>query len=231
MPSSIAQRHSRACFSAVQGGRVQAGPGRCGRLQSTARRVQADSRHHAGGTCPSADTMLVPWQHFLCQTCWASCRACYSWSVERIDAGRCSGPVKAKKLKRFTLVIWQQDAPRLSACQPFCMHLCSIRTSTPVRTCKPMQVDPAVSAAVWLARSAYFSHVKDFAEFYKSSLMYLAFVSSKDLEPDYRLVGAHTCIAALHSRQLPLSQSTLLSCGAAMQLLYTGVGCHVWIAQ
>ena len=53
-----------------------------------------------------------------------------------------------------------------------------------------MQVDPAVSAAVWLASSAYFSHVKDFAEFYKSSLMYLAFVSSKDLEPDYRMVGS-----------------------------------------
>ena len=52
-----------------------------------------------------------------------------------------------------------------------------------------MQVDPTVSAAVWLASSAYFSHVKDFAEFYKSSLMYLAFVSSKDLEPDYRMVS------------------------------------------
>ena len=53
----------------------------------------------------------------------------------------------------------------------------------------PAQVDPTVSAAVWLASSAYFSHIKDFAEFYKSSLMYLAFVSSKDLEPDYRMVS------------------------------------------
>ena len=81
-----------------------------------------------------------------------------------------------------------------------------------------MQVDPAVSAAVWLARSAYFSHVKDFAEFYKSSLMYLAFVSSKDLEPDYRLVSAH-----IRHSPVPLGEP----CGCQWCSLYTGFECHL----
>lgn len=55
-----------------------------------------------------------------------------------------------------------------------------------------MQVDPTVSAIVHYVRSQYFKHQKDFAEFYKSSLLYLAFISSDSLPADQKLVG-HTC--------------------------------------
>ena len=50
------------------------------------------------------------------------------------------------------------------------------------------QVDPGVSAAVHYVSSLYYKAKKDFAEFYKSSLLYLAFVSSDKLEHDYKLV-------------------------------------------
>lgn len=52
-----------------------------------------------------------------------------------------------------------------------------------------LQVDPAVSAAVHYVSSLYFKTERDFAEFYKSSLQYLAFVSSDELEHDFKLVG------------------------------------------
>ncbi len=52
------------------------------------------------------------------------------------------------------------------------------------------QVDPGVSAAVHYVSSLYYKAKKDFAEFYKSSLLYLAFVSSDKLEHEYKLVRA-----------------------------------------
>ena len=51
-----------------------------------------------------------------------------------------------------------------------------------------VQVDPAVSAVVHFAASLYYKAQKDFAEFYKSSLLYLCFVSSDSLEHNYKLV-------------------------------------------
>lgn len=51
-----------------------------------------------------------------------------------------------------------------------------------------LQVDPAVSAAVHYVSSLYFKAQRDFAEFYKSSLQYLAFVSSDTLDHDFKLV-------------------------------------------
>lgn len=51
-----------------------------------------------------------------------------------------------------------------------------------------LQVDPVVSAVVYYASSLYYKAEKDFAEFYKSSLLYLAFVSSDTLEQEYKLV-------------------------------------------
>ncbi len=50
------------------------------------------------------------------------------------------------------------------------------------------QVDPSVSAVVHALRSLYFKHEKDFAEFYKSSLLYLAFISSDALPADVKMV-------------------------------------------
>ena len=51
------------------------------------------------------------------------------------------------------------------------------------------QVDPSVSATVHYVRSLWYKHQKDFAEFYKSSLLYLAFISSDSLPTDQKLVG------------------------------------------
>ena len=51
-----------------------------------------------------------------------------------------------------------------------------------------VQVDPSVSAAVCWVSSQYYKFVKDFAQFYKSSLLYLAFIATKDLDPDKREV-------------------------------------------
>lgn len=51
-------------------------------------------------------------------------------------------------------------------------------------------VDPSVSAAVHFSSSQYYKHVKDFAEFYKSSLQYLAFISSDQLPAEQKLTLA-----------------------------------------
>ncbi len=54
------------------------------------------------------------------------------------------------------------------------------------------QVDPSVSAIVHYVRSQWYKHQKDFAEFYKSSLLYLAFISSDSLPADVKLVRSDT---------------------------------------
>ena len=51
-----------------------------------------------------------------------------------------------------------------------------------------LQVDPAVSAEVYHVRSLYYKYKKSFADFYKSSLLYLAFISSETLPQDQKLV-------------------------------------------
>lgn len=53
-----------------------------------------------------------------------------------------------------------------------------------------LQVDPAVSAEVYHVRSLYYKYKKSFADFYKSSLLYLAFISSEALPQEEKLVGA-----------------------------------------
>ena len=50
------------------------------------------------------------------------------------------------------------------------------------------QVEPSVSAVVHYVRSLWYKHQKDFAEFYKSSLLYLAFISSDALPAEQKLV-------------------------------------------
>jgi len=49
-------------------------------------------------------------------------------------------------------------------------------------------VDPTVSSVVHYVASLYYKAERDFAEFYKASLQYLAFVSSDDLDHDFKLV-------------------------------------------
>ncbi|KAK9816790.1 hypothetical protein WJX72_005132 [[Myrmecia] bisecta] len=51
-------------------------------------------------------------------------------------------------------------------------------------------VDPSVSAQVHFVGSLYYKHKQDFANFYKSSLQYLAFISSDNLPTDTRLALA-----------------------------------------
>ena len=52
-----------------------------------------------------------------------------------------------------------------------------------------------MSAVVHYTSSLYHKAQRDFAEFYKSSLQYLAFVSSDTLEPDFKLVRPMSCPA------------------------------------
>lgn len=52
-----------------------------------------------------------------------------------------------------------------------------------------LQFDPSVSATVYYVSSQYHKALKDFGEFYKSALMYLAYTSSESLPKDFKLVG------------------------------------------
>ena len=53
-----------------------------------------------------------------------------------------------------------------------------------------------MSAIVHYVRSLWYKHQKDFAEFYKSSLLYLAFISSDSLPADQKLVGPYLQVYA-----------------------------------
>ena len=78
---------------------------------------------------------------------------------------------------------------------------CWILTLLPVTSfVLAAQVDPDVSAAVHYTSSQYYKHVKDFAEFYKSSLQYLAFVSSEQLPAEHKLVRTYDSIIVYHSQ-------------------------------
>lgn len=88
------------------------------------------------------------------------------------------------------------------------------------------QVDPSVSAVVHYVRSLWYKHQKDFAEFYKSSLLYLAFISSDSLPPEQRLsLAVDISLAALLGDDVynfgelllhPIVSRFLLRCSAAM---------------
>lgn len=59
-------------------------------------------------------------------------------------------------------------------------------------------VDPSVSAAVYYVSSLYYKVKKDYAEFYRSSMMYLAFISSDSLAYDFKLpLAVDISLAAL----------------------------------
>ena len=61
--------------------------------------------------------------------------------------------------------------------------------AVPYSRVPPLQVDPDVSAAYYFNKSLLHKQQKDFAEFYKSSLLYLAFISSDALPQDVKLVS------------------------------------------
>lgn len=59
-------------------------------------------------------------------------------------------------------------------------------------------VDPSVSAAVHYVSSLYYKFKKNYAEFYRSSMMYLAFISSDSLSYDFKLpLAVDISLAAL----------------------------------
>lgn len=66
-----------------------------------------------------------------------------------------------------------------------------------------MQVDPSVHAAVYFVCSWYYKHMKNFSEFYRSALMYLAYTSSETLPFEFKLVCAK--VLTHHSRALGLN--------------------------
>lgn len=61
-----------------------------------------------------------------------------------------------------------------------------------------MDVDPSVSAAVHYVSSLYYKVKKDYAEFYRSSMLYLAFISSDSLSYEFKLpLAVDISLAAL----------------------------------
>lgn len=84
----------------------------------------------------------------------------------------------------------------------------------------PLQVDPVVSAAVYYSASLYYKARKDFTEFYKSSLLYLAFVSSDSLDPEYKLVRSR---AEGHLLWGPRRVERYAMCGSVCTWLRQGV--------
>lgn len=59
-------------------------------------------------------------------------------------------------------------------------------------------VDPSVSAVVHYVSSLYYKFKKNYAEFYRSSMMYLAFISSDSLSYDFKLpLAVDISLAAL----------------------------------
>ena len=78
------------------------------------------------------------------------------------------------------------------------LALCNLHQSLMCAHTWCPQVDPAVSAAVHYVSSLYYKAEQDFAEFYKSSLQYLAFVSSDQLEHEFKLVRARSGRCFVH---------------------------------
>jgi 26S proteasome regulatory subunit N9 len=59
-------------------------------------------------------------------------------------------------------------------------------------------VDPSVSAAVHFVASLYYKGISNYAEFYRSTLMYLSFVSSDSLPEDFKVrMAVDVSLAAL----------------------------------
>lgn len=60
------------------------------------------------------------------------------------------------------------------------------------------ECDPSVSASVYYVSSQYHKLQKHFAEFFRSSMMYLAFVSSDSMAADFKLaLAVDVALAAL----------------------------------
>lgn len=69
-----------------------------------------------------------------------------------------------------------------------------------------------MSAIVHYVRSLYYKQQRDFAEFYKSSLLYLAFISMDSLPEEQKLVRYHAARmrSFLHTHGYPATMSMFL---------------------
>ncbi|EFJ46340.1 26S proteasome regulatory complex [Volvox carteri f. nagariensis] len=66
------------------------------------------------------------------------------------------------------------------------------------RLAKLTDVDPSVSSAVYYVTSLYHKSQANYADFYRSILMYLSYVSSDSLQPDFKLrLAVDVSLAAL----------------------------------
>lgn len=64
-------------------------------------------------------------------------------------------------------------------------------------------VDPSVSAAIYYVTSLYHKSQQAYADFYRSTLMYLSYVSSDSLQPDFKLrLAVDVSLAALLGEHL-----------------------------
>lgn len=91
------------------------------------------------------------------------------------------------------LAVFQQAASTQTHRQPCGRHSYFHVLVTNPCTCLTLyinrsQVDPSVSAQVHYVSAMYYKQMQDFAEFYKSSLLYLAYISSDELPREVKLV-------------------------------------------
>ncbi len=54
-------------------------------------------------------------------------------------------------------------------------------------------IDPSVYASYYWVSSQYYKFRQEFAEFYKSALLYLAYTSVESLSESFKLVGDYIC--------------------------------------
>ncbi|GLI63498.1 hypothetical protein VaNZ11_006480 [Volvox africanus] len=100
------------------------------------------------------------------------------------------------------------------------------------RLAKLTDVDPTVSSAIYYVTSLYHKSQSNYADFYRSILMYLSFVSSEGLQPDFKLrLAVDVSLAALLGEHIysfgQLLQHPIINCldGTPSQWLHELLVC------
>ncbi|GIL82247.1 hypothetical protein Vretimale_7223 [Volvox reticuliferus] len=100
------------------------------------------------------------------------------------------------------------------------------------RLAKLTDVDPTVSSAVYYVTSLYHKSQSNYADFYRSILMYLSYVSSESLQPDFKLrLAVDVSLAALLGEHIysfgQLLQHPIINCldGTPSQWLHELLVC------
>ncbi|GIL67188.1 hypothetical protein Vafri_20621 [Volvox africanus] len=100
------------------------------------------------------------------------------------------------------------------------------------RLAKLTDVDPTVSSAIYYVTSLYHKSQSNYADFYRSILMYLSYVSSESLQPDFKLrLAVDVSLAALLGEHIysfgQLLQHPIINCldGTPSQWLHELLVC------